>query len=108
MGGLEDHQLMPKIIAGDWTLVTWNSDDFRPPAGSTSTRPCYVGYSLHAGLVCLNLKHGSSLQDQMAYFKKALDFTGCPGDLVNVIVEVDPDRHDPNNIYLWHYEFPSE
>ena len=108
MGGWEDHQIMPKIIDGDWTFVTQNSDDFRPPADSTSTRPCYVGYTLHAGLVCLNLKHGSCLQDQMDYFKAALDFTGYPGDLVNVIVEVDPSENDPKKIKLRHYDFPSD
>ncbi|MEO4045203.1 DUF5615 family PIN-like protein [Hoeflea sp. CAU 1731] len=48
MQGWKDHQLMHAIIDDDWTLVTRNSDDFRPRVGSASQTPCYVGQPLHA------------------------------------------------------------
>ena len=55
MNNWQDHRLMKPVIDDDWTLVTRNSDDFRPRRGSASQAPCYVGQPLHAGLVCLNL-----------------------------------------------------
>ncbi|WP_169791186.1 DUF5615 family PIN-like protein [Rubellimicrobium mesophilum] len=61
--GHKDPEIMEHVLDGDWTLVTRNSDDFRPPAGSSSARPCYVGVALHAGLVCLNLPAGAREPD---------------------------------------------
>lgn len=40
--GISDPQLMKYAVDGDWTLVTRNSDDFRPAAGSRSKAPCYA------------------------------------------------------------------
>ena len=83
MSGWPDHKLMKAVIDNDWTLVTRNSDDFRPRAGSMSRAPCYIGQALHAGLICLNLPDGSGRADQQAYFQAALNRLGNPGDLVN-------------------------
>ena len=91
MTGWKDHRLMKAIIKDDWTLVTRNSDDFRPKPGNSSQAPCYLGQPLHAGLICLNLPAGSGREKQKAYFQAVLDRIGTPGDLVNQVVEVDPD-----------------
>lgn len=106
MTGWKDHQLMAAIIDNDWTLVTRNSDDFRPKSSSSSQAPCYSGQPLHAGLICLNLPAGSGRADQMAYFQAALARIGNPGDLVNQILEVDPDPSNPGRVVLRIYDFP--
>ena len=108
MTGWKDHQLMKAIIDDDWTLVTRNSDDFRPRSGSASQAPCYVGQPLHAGLVCLNLPAGSGRVEQRAFFRAALDQIGNPGDLVNQVLEVDPDPTHPERVVLRVYDFPEE
>ena len=108
MKGWKDHQLMQAIIGDDWTLVTRNSDDFRPKRGSTSQAPCYVGQSLHAGLVCLNLPTGSGRVGQMEYFQVALDYIGNPGDLVNKVLEVDPSSANVEQAVLRIYNFPED
>lgn len=106
MTGWKDHQLMAAIIDNDWTLVTRNSDDFRPKSGSASQAPCYVGQALHAGLICLNLPAGSGRADQRAYFEAALTRIGNPGDLVNQILEIDPDPANLGKVILRIYDFP--
>ena len=60
----EDNKIMNRILEEDWTLVTNNADDFRPRQGSSSLKPCYVGVSLHAGLVCLNVPYRSTIVEQ--------------------------------------------
>ena len=106
MTGWKDHQLMKAIIEDDWTLVTRNSDDFRPKPGHLSQAPCYLGQPVHAGLICLNLPAGSGRGKQKAYFQAALDRIGTPGDLVNQVVEVDPDPAHAGKVVLRIYEFP--
>ena len=106
MTGWKDHQLMKAIIDGDWTLVTRNSDDFRPRSGSASQAPCYVGQPLHTGLVCLNLPAGSGRANQEAYLKGALDCIENHGDIVNQILEVDPDPAHAGKVVLCIYDFP--
>ena len=106
MTGWKDHRLMKAIIEEDWTLVTRNSDDFRPKPGNSSRAPCYLGQPLHAGLICLNLPAGSGRGKQKAYFQAVLDRIGTPGDLVNQVVEVDPDPAHAERIVLRIYEFP--
>lgn len=106
MTGWKDHQLMKAIIEDDWTFVTRNSDDFRPRTGSLSQAPFYVGQPLHAGLVCLNLPEDSIREEQIAYFQEALKDLGTPGDLVNQVLEVDPDFSKPNRVTLKTYDFP--
>lgn len=106
MTGWKDHQLMAAIIDNDWTLVTRNSDDFRPKSGSASQAPCYVGQALHGGLICLNLPAGSGRADQRAYFEAALTRIGNPGDLVNQILEIDPDPANLGKVILRIYDFP--
>ena len=108
MNSWKDHRLMQAVIDDDWTLVTRNSDDFRPRRGSVSQAPCYVGQPLHAGLVCLNLPAGSGRAGQLKYFQAALDCIGNPGDLVNKVLEVDPDPADAEQVLLRIYDFPGD
>ena len=108
MTGWKDHRLMRAIIDGDWTLVTRNSDDFRPRHGSVSQAPCYVGQPLHAGLVCLNLPAGSVREDQIAFFQAALDHIGNPGDLVNRVLEIDPAPASTGQVVIRIYDFPKD
>jgi predicted nuclease of predicted toxin-antitoxin system len=108
MAGFKDHRLMQAVVDADWTLVTRNSDDFRPRSGSTSQAPCYVGQPLHAGLVCLNLPSGSSRADQESYFQAALNCIGTLDDLVNQVLEVDPDPANAGQVIPRIYDFPED
>ena len=107
MGGWPDHRLMRAILDDDWTLVTRNADDFRPRADSASKAPCYADVPLHAGLVCLNLPEGTGRAEQQAYFRAALEAVGNPGELVNEILEVDPNPEDPDRPLIRRYDFPA-
>jgi predicted nuclease of predicted toxin-antitoxin system len=49
-GGVQDWNLMSFVLAGDWTLVTKNSFDFRGPAGAPGTGGHYRQVALHAVL----------------------------------------------------------
>ena len=102
-----DHRLMKAIIEGDWTLVTRNSDDFRPPRGSASLSPRYVGHDLHAGLVCLNLPTGTRKDHQIKYFQKVLHELGNQDDLTNEIVEIWPDNEVAGETRVERYDFPT-
>jgi hypothetical protein len=106
MAGLKDHELMARILDEDWTLVTRNSDDFRPAKGSGSTRPCYMGIGLHAGLICLNLPNGATRVDHRAFFRAALDDLGVNGDLTNQVIEVWPG--DEDSLRVDRYAYPVE
>lgn len=107
MTGLKDHALMERILAEDWTLVTRNSDDFRPPEGSGSNAPCYLGVELHAGLVCLNLPNGAIRADHVDFFNAALEDLGEDGDLTNQVLEIWPSD-EQNLLEVERYEFPEE
>lgn len=106
MAGLKDHMLMERILAEDWTLVTRNSDDFRPPEGSNSKAPCYLGVELHAGLICLNLPNGALRAEHVDFFRAALDDLGEDGDLTNQVLEVWPVE-DQDVLEVERYDFPA-
>ncbi len=106
--GTPDHRLMQIVLDEDWTLVTRNSDDFRPRAGSASKAPCYLGQPLHAGLVCLNLPAMSARADQVAYFEVALAEVGLAGDLVNKVLEIDPEPKEGTSVVARLYDFPDD
>lgn len=107
MAGLKDHALMGRILAEDWTLVTRNSDDFRPLEGSGSNAPCYLGVELHAGLVCLNLPNGAIRADHVDFFRAALEDLGEDGDLTNQVLEIWPSD-EQNQLEVERYEFTEE
>jgi hypothetical protein len=105
MNGLKDHMLMERILDDDWTLVTRNSDDFRPPEGSGSNAPCYLGVELHAGLVCLNLPNGALRADHIDFFRAALDDLVDDGDLTNQVLEIWPTVQQ-DVLEVQRYDFP--
>ncbi|MGQ0565606.1 MAG: DUF5615 family PIN-like protein [Gemmobacter sp.] len=107
MAGLKDHALMARILAEDWTLVTRNSDDFRPADGSGSNAPCYVGVELHSGLVCLNLPNGALRADHIAFFRAVLDDLAENGDLTNQVLEVWP-ADEQDSLVVERYDFPED
>ena len=59
--GLEDWELKPIILEGDWTFVTKNSVDFRGPKDKPGTKGQYADVAIHAGLICLNGPPGMDL-----------------------------------------------
>ncbi len=52
------------------------------------------------------LHAGSGRVGQMKYFQAALDRIGNPGDLVNKVLEVDPDSAKTEQVVLRIYDFP--
>lgn len=106
MAGLKDPELMARVLEADWTLVTRNSNDFRPADGSLSIAPCYFGVELHAGLVCLNLPDRANRADHIDYFRAALSELGQDGDLTNQVLEVWPGA-DPNDLIVERYDYPA-
>lgn len=104
--GWTDHRLMKLILDEDWTLVTRNSDDFRPRPSSASQAPCYLKQPLHAGLICLNLPAGSGRAEQEAYFEAALGQIGLLGDLVNKVLEIDSGLRSEAKVIARLYDFP--
>ncbi|MGB0683886.1 MAG: DUF5615 family PIN-like protein [Magnetovibrionaceae bacterium] len=108
MCGWPDHRLMSRIIEEDWTLVTRNSNDFRPVKGSSSKSPCYVGQPLHAGLICLNPPPGSGRTVLQDYFAAALNHMGPGGNLTNQILEIDPAVSANERVMIRLYDFPRD
>ena len=101
-----DPSITERALDEDWTVVTQNADDFRPPFGSKSERPTYVGVGLHAGLVCLNLPHNSIRTVQLRYFQYVLEYIKTLDSLINVIVEVEPDSKNPDVLMLRDFDYP--
>lgn len=106
MLGLPDWRLMDRIIEEDWTLVTRNSDDFRPGRDSRSNAPVYLGIELHAGLICLNLPDGTTARDQEIWFTALLTHLGSHADLTNRLIDVYPDGE--GGLELIEQDFPDE
>ena len=106
MGSWQDYSIMNRILEEDWTLVTHNSNDFRPKDGSSSKKPCYVGITLHAGLVCLNMPKDSKLKEHQKYFASCLEFIAQYDNIINKILEIDPDEFDPGLLEATMYDFP--
>lgn len=92
-GGLKDWQLLPLILAGDWTFVTRNAIDFRGPAAEPGHRGAYARVGLHAGLICL-IDPVLDLELQRDLFMAALDELARDGDLVNQVIEVAGDEDE--------------
>jgi hypothetical protein len=86
--GIKDHQLIERVVAEDFTLVTRNSADFRGegpgnPGGEHARQP------IHAGLICLNSEAPLTKQRQIELFDYTLDLLKEQGtDLVNQALEV--------------------
>ena len=87
-GGLQDWNLMPVILAGDWTFVTRNAYDFRGPRDAPGRPGQYATAELHAGLICL-ADRVMDLDLQVELFETALDDLDQDRDLVNQVLEVE-------------------
>lgn len=85
--GLKDRELIERIVAEDFTLVTQNATDFRG-GGPGKLSGEHAKQSIHAGLVCLDSHQGLDLDRQRALFKVAIEQAETEGDLVNKALEV--------------------
>lgn len=87
--GKKDWELIELVVAGDFTLVTNNSEDFRG-GGQGDLGGEHAKQELHAGLICLNSPR-MTLAKQRELFEYALtELAGLP-DLVNQALEVFED-----------------
>lgn len=102
--GLKDWELMPLILAGDWTFVTRNAVDLRGPAARPGTSGQYAGVAIHAGLICLDGPPGLDLDMQLELLDQALDELASDGDLVNQVLEV---RWEENGLHVRRYSLPA-
>lgn len=104
--GTQDWNLVPIVIAGDYTLVTKNSVDFRGAVDAPGNKGLYKDVEVHAGLICLNGPKGMDLDLQLELFEVALDEIAALGDdLVNTCLEVTLDEAD-GNIVIAIYDLP--
>lgn len=86
--GTPDRELMKKVLAEDFTLVTNNSVDFRG-GGPGNLGGHHAKAEVHNGLICLNAETGLDLDLQRALFAAALDLIDQEGlDLVNQALEL--------------------
>lgn len=104
LAGMKDWDLIKRVAAEDWTLVTKNSYDFRGPADAPGTPGLHAAQAIHAGLVCLNGPPGMNLALQEELFEQAMDEIAALGDdLVNQVLEVTADKE---NITIDRYMLP--
>jgi hypothetical protein len=106
--GAKDWELLPVILAGDWTFVTKNSADFRGPADAPGSKGEYRKAPIHAGLICLNGPVGMDLDMQLELFEVALEALTADGDLINQVVEVTLDDADAEEIRIVRYALPED
>lgn len=100
----KDWELMQLVIAGDLTMVTNNSRDFRGQ-GPDGPGGLHARQEIHAGLVCLNSAYPMTLDRQHRLFKIALDELAGTADLVNLALEVF--EHADLSIDIELYEIPT-
>lgn len=106
MSGVQDWNLLPVILAGDWTFVTKNSHDFRGPVDAPGTTGEYAKTDLHAGLLCLNGPVGMDLDLQLELFEIALDALEADSDLVNQVLEITLGDHKDADVSVRRYDLP--
>lgn len=87
LAGTKDWKLIEHVVAGDFTLVTQNSVDFRG-SGPGKLGGEHAQQSIHAGLVCLNSVYPLDLQKQLDLFQIALDELTSMDHLINQALEV--------------------
>jgi hypothetical protein len=104
--GVQDWNLLPVILAGDWTFVTKNSYDFRGPTNAPGAKGEYRKADLHAGLICLNGPVGMNLDMQLELFEIALDQVATQADLINQVLEITLGDDSGGEIRVTRYEMP--
>lgn len=85
--GLKDWELIERVVADDFTLVTHNAKDFRGQGGD-APGGWHAGQEIHAGLICLNAEAGLDLALQRQLFAVALEELATMNDLVNQALEI--------------------
>ena len=85
--GMKDWDLVKRVVAEDFTLVTNNAKDFR---GHGGTRPggWHAAQDIHAGLICLNAELALDLGLQEQLFALALEEIAAREDLINQALEI--------------------
>jgi hypothetical protein len=106
--GAKDWELLPVILAGDWTFVTKNSVDFRGPAAAPGSKGEYAKAPIHAGLICLNGPVGMDLNMQLELFEAALEALAENDDLINQVLEATLDNADAEEIRIVRYALPPD
>jgi predicted nuclease of predicted toxin-antitoxin system len=105
-GGIKDWELMRIVLAGDWTLVTKNSYDFRGPADAPGSKGEFKKVELHAGLVCLNGPPAMDPEMQISLFATILDELEDDDDLINAVLEATLSEGDFEEIVIQRYALP--
>ena len=106
--GAKDWELLPVILAGDWTFVTKNSVDFRGPADAPGSIGQYARAPIHAGLICLNGPVGMDLDMQLELFEAALDALAEDDELINQVLEATLDDAQASEIRIVRYALPPD
>ncbi len=101
-----DWDLIPFIVAGDWTFVTRNAIDFRGSSSSPGSKGQYTRVDLHAGLICLNAAAAMTRSLQLELFGEALRELTIAPDMINMVLEVtlEPD----GDVRLTRYALPAD
>lgn len=109
LAGTQDWNLVPIVVAGNYTLVTKNSVDFRGAADHPGEKGLYMDVELHPGLICLNGPRGMDLEMQLELFEVALDeIDRLERDLINKCLEITllSDEED-GRIEITVYDLPT-
>jgi hypothetical protein len=108
MSGAKDWELLPVILAGDWTFVTENSVDFRGPAAAPGSKGEYSKAAIHAGLICLNGPVGMDLGIQLELFEAAFGVFSEDDELINQVLEATLDDAEAAEIRIVRYALPRD
>jgi predicted nuclease of predicted toxin-antitoxin system len=92
LASTKDHDLIPKILGGNFIFVTHNAADFRR---------LYRSQSRHAGLIIIVPQ--SPPARQRSLFFAALQYLEGEGDLVNQALELVIEA---NNVIFKRYDWP--
>lgn len=103
--GLKDHELIERVVAEDFTLVTQNAVDFRG-GGPGRLGGEHAKQPIHAGLVCLDSWYGLDLDRQIDLFLIAVQEAEKLGDLVNKALEVF--EYEDESVEVDVYDIPQE
>jgi predicted nuclease of predicted toxin-antitoxin system len=93
LASTKDHDLMPRILEGDFVFVTNNAADFRR---------LYQAQAIHAGLVII-VPQAPPTQ-QRALFLAAMEEIGSDNGLINEALEV---LIDGDEVIFNRYEWPA-
>ena len=93
LASTKDHDLMPRILGGDFVFVTNNAADFRR---------LYQAQAIHAGLVIIVPQTPPT--QQRALFLAAMEEIGPDNGLINEALEV---LIDGDEVIFNRYEWPA-